>query len=84
MNNLIAEDRVSIECDTGRVLLNDCNAREFFVKTNTGSVFGKLPINTVFIVKTNTGKIKVPQSIIGEVISTKCEVKTNTGNIKFE
>ena len=84
MNNLIAEDRVSIECDTGRVSLNECNAREFFVKTNTGSVSGKLPTNTLFVVKTNTGKIKVPQNIIGEVITTRCEVKTNTGNIKFE
>ena len=84
MNNLIAEDRVSIECDTGKVSLNDCNAREFFVKTNTGSVSGKLPTSTVFVVKTNTGKIKVPQNIIGEVNSTRCEVKTNTGNIKFE
>lgn len=84
MNNLIAEDRVSIECDTRRVSLNDCNAREFFVKTNTGSVSGKRPTTTVFVVKTNTGKTEIPKTTIGEAISTRCEVKTSTGNIKFE
>ncbi len=84
LNKLLAKDSITIKRNTGKVLLNDCNARELFIKTNTGSVCGKLPSNTVFVVRTNTGKIEIPKTTIGEVISARCEIKTRTGNIKFE
>lgn len=83
-NHLSAGDRISIKNNTGGVALNDCRAREIFVRTNTGNVSGKLSPNTAFVCKTNTGKIAVPSSTVGEAISGSCEIKTNTGNIQFE
>ena len=84
MNKLTATQNISIKRGTGKVSLNDCFAREIFVKTNTGSVSGRLPSNTVFTVRTNIGKIEVPTPPIGEVIGGKCEIKTNTGSVRFE
>lgn len=84
LNKLTATESVSIKRGTGKVSLNDSSAPEIFVKTNTGSVRGRLPSNTVFSVCTNTGKTKVPTPPIGEAIGGRCEIKTNTGNINFE
>ena len=84
LNKSFAKERISIKCNTGKALLNDCSAPEIFVKTNTGKVCGHLPSNTVFEVRTNTGKIETPQIPIGETVGVRCEIKTNTGNVKFE
>ena len=84
MNKLTATQNISIKRGTGKVLLNDCSAPEIFVKTNTGSVCGRLSSNMVFIVRTNTGKMEIPKTPIGVAIGGRCEIKTNTGNIKFE
>ncbi len=84
MNKLTATQNISIKRGTGKVSLNDCFAREIFVKTNTGSVRGRLPSNMAFIVRTNTGRMEIPKVPIGEAIGGRCEIKTNTGNIKFE
>ena len=79
-----AKESISIKRNTGGVLLNDCSAPEIFAKTNTGSVGGNLPPNTVFLVRTNTGRVKVPKASAGEVIGGRCEIKTNTGSVHFE
>ena len=75
---------IGVKINTGKVLLNDCFAPEICVKTNTGSVSGKLPLNTVFTARTNTGKIEIPKPPIGEIVCGRCDIKTNTGNIRFE
>ena len=84
LNDCIVSESIAIKSNTGKVSLNDCSAPDVFVRTNTGSVRGRLPSNTAFTVSTKTGKIEIPKIPIGEAVCGRCEIKTNTGSIKFE
>ena len=84
LNDCIVSESIAIKSNTGRVALNDCSVPDVFVRTNTGSVRGRLPSNTAFTVSTKTGKIEIPKFPIEEVVCGRCEIKTNTGSIRFE
>ena len=84
LRKLTVAERISLKRNTGKIELHDCHAPEFFIKANTGSVCGTLPAGTLFVAKTNVGKIEVPQTAIGEIVTAKCEIQTNTGSIKFK
>ncbi len=80
LKDLIASETISIQRDTGNVVLKHCDAGEIFVKTNTGNINGSLLSDKMFIVGSNAGKIKIPKTSIGG----RCQAKTNTGNISFQ
>ena len=81
LNGVAAEQSISVNHDTGKVLLNGCHAPKIFVKTKTGNVSGRLPKSTSFAVRTSTGKIEIPTSPVGEFVCGICEIETRTGNI---
>ena len=80
LDDLIAEEGITIKRSTGDVKLDACDASELLVETDTGDVKGSLCSEKVFITKTNTGKIDVPKTTTGG----RCEIKTNTGDIKLQ
>ncbi len=79
LNRVIATKTFSIERDTGDVKIENSDATEIYVKTDTGDVTGSLLTEKVFIAQTDTGKIIVPNSVNGG----RCEIITDTGNIRF-
>ena len=80
LSNVIATGDIRIRHTTGRVVLNDCDAKALSVKVTTGSVCGRLLSAKIFSAKCTTGKIDVPNPPSGG----QCRIKTTTGSIKFE
>lgn len=80
LNNVIAENRVSVKRSTGDVKFSGCDAEKLYVKTGTGNVRGSLLTDKVFITDTDTGSVDVPKTAAGG----RCEIKTGTGDIKME
>ena len=70
---------MTVERSTGDVRLEQCDAEELDIRTDTGDVKGSLLTEKVFIVRSDTGRIKVPESITGG----KCRVTTDTGDIEI-
>lgn len=79
LEDVIAEERLTIKRTTGDISFDGCDAGELFIQTSTGNVEGSLLSEKIFIVDTDTGSKKVPSSTVGG----KCEIKTDTGNIKI-
>ena len=79
LKNVLADEMLSVERDTGDVSMVDCDAAELFVKTSTGDVIGTLLSEKVFIAESDTGRVNVPKSITGG----KCEIVTDTGDINI-
>ena len=80
LNNVIAENRLSVKRSTGDVKFSGCDAEKLYVKTGTGNVRGSLLTDKVFITDTGTGSVDVPKTAAGG----RCEIKTGTGDIKME
>ena len=80
LNNVIAENRLSVKRSTGDVKFSGCDAEKLYVKTGTGNVRGSLLTDKVFITDTDTGSVDVPKTTAGG----RCEIKTGTGDIKME
>ena len=80
LKNTIAEEKISIERETGRVRLWDCDAAEIFVKTDTGDVRGTLLTEKIIFAETETGSVRIPESMQGG----KCKIITDTGDIDME
>ena len=79
LTNVIASDKLGIEADTGRVILDGCDATSIKIETDTGDVEGTLLSEKIFYAESDTGRIKVPHTTSGGI----CEVKTDTGDITF-
>lgn len=79
LKNVNSAERITIERSTGDVILENSDAKEFFITTSTGDVTGNLLTDKVFITQTNTGNVTVPNSVTGG----KCEITTTTGDIKI-
>ena len=76
----MATGRFEIKRSTGKVIFEDCDAAEIFIKTSTGKVKGSLLSEKIFIIETNTGRVDVPKTLTGG----RCEISTDTGNIFVE
>ncbi len=79
LKSVIAAEKFSIKRSTGDIQLDDCDAAEISITTDTGDVQGTLFSDKVFIVQTDTGRVDVPHTVSGG----KCEITTSTGDIKF-
>lgn len=79
LTNVIASDRLDIEADTGRVILDGCDAASIKIETDTGDVEGTLLSEKIFYAESDTGRIRVPHTTSGG----SCEVRTDTGDITF-
>ena len=80
LENVMATGRFEIKRSTGKVIFEDCDAAEIFIKTSTGKVKGSLLSEKIFIIETNTGRVDVPKTLTGG----RCEISTDTGNIFVE
>ena len=79
MENVIAEQVITIERSTGDVIFDKCDAAELLIKTDTGNVTGSLLTDKIFIANSDTGHINVPETTTGG----KCKITTDTGDISF-
>ena len=79
LKNVIVEESMSVETDTGKVKFDACDAGEMKIRTHTGSVTGSLLSPKQFFAESDTGKVDVPQNTSGG----KCEIVTNTGAIRI-
>ena len=79
LENLIAEECLSVERVTGDVRLDGVDAAELFIKTSTGSVTGTVLSEKIFLAHASTGRVDVPHTASGG----KCEITTTTGNIRI-
>ena len=70
---------LTLESSTGDISMENCDASEVKITTDTGDVEGHFLSPKVFYAKTDTGKVQVPKSTSGGL----CEITTDTGNIKF-
>lgn len=80
LTNVIASDRLGIETDTGRVILDGCDAASIKIETDTGDVEGTLLSEKVFYAESDTGRIRVPHTTSGGI----CEINTDTGDITIK
>ena len=80
MKNVTVAGTLQAERSTGSVRLEDCDAAELNIITDTGDVTGSLRSPKVFITQSDTGSIHVPESVTGG----KCKVSTDTGDIQFD
>ena len=79
LNQVIAEETISIVRSTGDVRLEQCDAGELTIETDTGTVTGSLLSDKVFITHSDTGRIDVPETVTGGV----CRITTDTGDIQI-
>ena len=79
LDNVIAEEKLSIKRSTGDIRFNGSDAAEILVETDTGNVTGTFLTDKVFIAQTDTGRVDVPKTTSGG----RCEIITDTGNIKI-
>ena len=79
LEDVIAEERLTIKRTTGDVELDRCDAGEIYITTSTGDVEGSLLSEKVFIINTDIGDKSVPNTISGG----RCEISTNTGDIEI-
>ncbi len=80
LDAVIIAEKLSIKRTTGDVDLENSDAGEIFIETDTGDVEGTLLSEKVFIPRTNTGKIDVPKTTTGGI----CEITTSTGDIEID
>lgn len=80
LTNVIASNKLSIETDTGRVILDGCDAASIKIETDTGDVEGTLLSEKVFYAESDTGRIRVPHTASGGI----CEINTDTGDITIK
>lgn len=79
LKNVIASDKLSVERSTGDLRLEQCDAAELEIRTDTGDVTGSLRSAKVFVVRSDTGRIEVPETTTGG----KCKITTDTGDIRI-
>ena len=79
LEDVIAENKITLTRSTGDVTLLSSDAAELFIETDTGDVEGTLRSEKVFIVSTDTGDVDVPESTSGG----KCKITTDTGDIEI-
>lgn len=77
--NVIAEESMQIERDTGDIAFKNCDAAVVQMTTSTGDITGSFLTDKVIVANTSTGRIDVPESFSGG----KCILTTSTGNIKI-
>ena len=77
LKEVLASDTMTIVRSTGDVRMQDCDAAEIFIKTDTGSVKGSLLTEKVFIVESDTGHVDVPKTVAGG----RCVITTDTGDV---
>lgn len=78
--NVTAESSIAVRRSTGDVRLENCDAPDIRIQTDTGDVTGTLRSGKTFKTKTDTGRVQVPDNAPGGA----CEVTTDTGDIKLE
>ena len=78
--NVLVENKINIQTNTGKVEFDQSDASEIFVKTNTGKVYGNLLSDKAFVIRCKTGKISIPKTFG----SNKFEIISNTGSIDFK
>ena len=79
LEDVTADETISIERSTGDVRFVQCDAQELLVTTETGDVTGTLLSEKVFITKSKTGRVSVPETTRGGA----CRITTNTGDIRI-
>lgn len=77
MENVLAEEAITVQRSTGDVKFEQCDGAEFLVTTSTGNVTGTLLSEKVFITQSSTGRVEVPETVTGG----KCKITTSTGDI---
>ena len=79
LENVYANEKLSIERTTGDITLSNCDAGYLSLKTTTGDVSGSLKTEKTFFTETDTGRVDVPKTLS----NFTCEVHTTTGDITF-
>lgn len=77
LTDVIAEETLWVERDTGDVKLERCDAGDISIETDTGDVTGSFLSPKIFTTETDTGRIKVPKTATGG----SCRIETDTGDI---
>lgn len=78
MRDLLVDDALFIERDTGDVHFDACDAGSIKVTTDTGDVMGTLLTQKVFVTHSDTGNVRLPHEAPE---GGPCEIITDTGNI---
>ena len=78
MRDLLVDDALFIERDTGDVSFDACDAGSMKITTDTGDVMGTLLTQKVFVTHTDTGNVRLPHTAPS---GGPCEITTDTGNI---
>lgn len=79
LNQVVAEEIISIERSTGDVRFHGSDALGIFVETDTGDVTGSLLTGKYFMVETDTGSVDVPKDSHGG----RCGITTGTGDVQI-
>jgi DUF4097 and DUF4098 domain-containing protein YvlB len=77
MHNVVLSGNVLVYGATGNVRLDDCDAKDVYIKLTTGSVFCRFLSYKAVDAHTNTGKIDYLPGVTGD----PCTIRTTTGNI---
>lgn len=78
MRDLLVDEALVIERDTGDVNFDACDAATLKVTTTTGDILGTLLTQKVFVAHSDTGDVRLPHKAPE---GGPCELTTDTGNI---
>lgn len=77
LKDVVAEQTIMLETNTGDIRLEGCDAAELSLETDTGDISGSLLTEKIFLTEVSTGDVQVPKTTTGGV----CSAKTDTGDI---
>lgn len=80
VSNVIASKNMKFQSEVGEIKIDDCDGKEIYIETDTGSISGRFLTDKNFIIKTDVGKVNVPKTTTGG----RCEIKTSVGSIEIK
>ena len=80
LNGVVASKEISVMTNAGDIELDNCDAPEIYLKTNTGDISGTLLTGKIFKVHVTVGDIEVPGDGDGGI----CEITTNVGDVRMK
>ena len=80
LNDVIAQDELSVETSSGDISFENCDARSVKLRASSGEISGSLLTGKVFRTKASSGSVRVPQD---DPSGGRCEVTTSSGDINI-
>ena len=80
LSDVICAGKLTLDCTSGSIKLEDCDAAALRIECTSGSVTGHLLTSKTYVASAVSGSVRVPEGTSGGI----CEVRTTSGSIRFD